>query len=308
MNKRLISPIFIALITLLSVLPSAPIGVHATSSAALVVNISPETGPQVFVGNPGDVFTATVTVESVPMLLGYDVSLLYNGLTIHVSSVDFTGPFAGLPTLTLTQGCSDATGICRSSETLLGASPVAVTSPTPIMTITYTVAARTASDLHLMTDTECACASLAGVSSTGAVIAVPHTTLDGAFFAEPNILFQKTLNATATPHLTKLSSGATSVTLSAGLILHHNESVAGFAQIIFDIVAISGPNAGTTYEVSSNVAFFLVGSTVTVTGTFTLPKVAASYELFATLLRGPDPAILVPFDFRTGHTFKVVLK
>jgi hypothetical protein len=304
LNKRLISPIIIALITLLSILPAAPIRVHAASTAAINVNLSPETGPQVVVGNPGDVFTATVTVDAVSQLLGYSVTLLYNGITIHVTSVDFTGPFAGFPTLTLNQGCSDATGVCASSETLLGASPVDITSPTPVMTITYTVVARTVSDLHVVTDTECACASLAGFSN-GHVIAVPHTTLDGKFFAEPNILFQKSFNVTADPKITKLSSGATTVTLSSGLILHHNESVAGFAQVIFDIVAISGPNAGTTYTVSSNVAFFLVGSTITVTGTFHLPKVSATYALFGTLLRGPDVAILAPFDFRSGQTFKV---
>ena len=301
MNKRVLSSITIA-ITLLALLPiSALPRVHATTQASLVVN------PSFTVGNPGDVFTVEVDVDNVASLVAYDVQLHYNGLAVHAQSVDFSGPFAGSScnTLVLIHSSSDPVGLIRSAVTTFSGCNVNVddftTGPVPVFVATFTVASRANSAFHVTTDSECACSALAQIDMSGNIVAVPHSSTDGNFFAEPNITFHSSYNITETPRQPKLSQGFTSVTLSSTLRLPNGELLSGFAYVVFDVITPSGKDV----TIQSNEVFLNPGNIVTVSASFSFGTQVGTYSVFGTLWRGSAPNAIVPFETLTGQTFQV---
>ncbi len=247
---------------------------------------------------------ASVMVDQVTSLIAYDVQLHYNGAALHASAPDFSGPFAGsgCMLLPLVESVSDALGTVRAAVTTFSGCSVDVTGPTPIFTVTFTVAARLGSPLHISTDSQCACSALVQISPTGAIVPVAHTATDGTFFAEPNVLFQKTFNVTSAPRNPLLVGGKADVVLSSGLVLPRGENLVGFAYVVFTIITPTGK----VVHVQSNEAFLLIGDTPTVMATYTATQMG-TFEMFGTLWRGsgPNPPAIVPFITMTGQTFRV---
>ncbi len=298
MNKRILSSVIIAIIATLALLPSAPIpNANAQTGASLSVT------PTVTPGNPGDVFTVTVLVDQVANLVAYDVQLHYNGGGISASTVDFSGPFAGsgCSIFPVVESANDAVGTIRAAVTTFSGCTVQITGPTPVFVVTFTVVARQSSPLHISTDSDCACSALAQLMG-GSVLAVAHTTSDGNFFAEPNIVFQKTFNVTSVPRRASLVSGAATVTFESGLILRRGEILPGFAWVVFDIITPSGKDI----TLISTKVFMLPGDTPTVSATATFSELG-TYEMFGTIVRGSSflPGAIVPFETLTGQTFRV---
>lgn len=301
LNKRVLSSIVIAIIATLAFVPSVTIRAHAVPMASLAVD--PPSTP----GNPGDIFTINVLVDNVQSLVAYDVQLHYNGNGIHATSVDFSGPFAGsgCSVFPVVESVSDAAGAIRAAVTTFAGCTVAVsdltTGPVPVFAVTFQVVARQSSPLHISTDSECACSALAQVSTNGNVVGVPHTTTDGHFFAEPNIVFQQTYNVTSTPRNPKLSTGASSVVLSSVINLDRTETLAGFAFVVFDVITPTGKDITLT----SREVFLNPGQSATLTVTFNFGSQAGTYEVFGTVSRGSSFDTVVPFQTLTGQNFRV---
>ncbi len=288
--------------TLLTLLPiSALPRAHAMTQASLVVN------PSFTVGNPGDVFTVEVDVDNVASLVAYDVQLHYNGAAVHAQSVDFSGPFmgSGCNTLVLINSASDAVGLVRSAVTTFSGCNVNIddftTGPVPIFVVTFTVASRANSVFHISTDSETAGSALAQIDSSGNIVAVPHSSSDGNFFAEPNITFHSSYNVTETPRQPKLSQGVTSVVLSSTIRLPNGELLSGFAFVVFDVITPSGNDV----TIQSNEVFLNPGNLVTVSATFSFGTQVGTYTVFGTLWRGSAPIAIVPFATLTGQAFQV---
>ena len=301
MNKRVLSSITIA-ITLLTLLPiSALPRAHATTQASLVVN------PSFTVGNPADVFTVEVDVDNVASLVAYDVQLHYNGAAVHAQSVDFSGPFAGsgCNTLVLIHSSSDPVGLIRSAVTTFSGCNVNVddftTGPVPVFVATFTVASRANSAFHVTLDSECACSALAQIDTSGNIVAVPHSSADGNFFAEPNITFHSSYNITTTPRQPKLSQGFTSVVLSSTIRLPNGEKLSGFAFVVYDVITPSGNDV----TIQSNEVFLNPGNIATVSATFSFGTQVGTYSTFGTLWRGSAPNAIAPFATLSGQNFQV---
>jgi hypothetical protein len=301
LNKRVLSSITIA-IALLALLPiSALPRAHAVTQASLVVN------PSFTVGNPGDVFTVEVDVDNVASLVAYDVQLHYNGAAVNVQSVDFSGPFAGsgCNTLVLIHSFSDPVGLIRSAVTTFSGCSVNVddftTGPVPVFVATFAVVSTANSVFHVTADSECACSALAQIDMSGNIVAVPHSSSDGNFFAEPNIVFHTTYFVTSTPRQPKLSQGFTSVVLSSNIRLANGETLSGFAFVVFDVITPTGNDV----TVQSNEVFLNPGDSATVSATFSFGTQVGTYSMFGTLWRGSAPNAIVPFTTATGQTFQV---
>ena len=287
MNKRVLSSVTIIVLATLAILPAIPIRAYAAPAASLSVS------PAIVAGNPGDTFAVTVAVDQVAALIAYDVQLNYNGLALHAKSVDFSGPYAGstCQLLPVIESFSDATGTVRAALTTLNGCTVDITGPTPVFVVTYQVLTRLNSALHISTDSECACSSLAQFVSSN-ILTVAHTTSDGTFFAEPNIVFIPFGNVTSVPIHPKVHKGETSITLNAILTMGATEAVPGFTFVVFDIVTPTGA----TVTLTSNQAFVQPGTTATVSALYHFGTQTGHYTVFATLWRGSDPTALFPFQ------------
>jgi hypothetical protein len=296
LNKRVLSSVTIIVLATLAILPAIPIRAYATPSASLSVS------PSVVAGNPGDTFAITVAVDQVTALIAYDVQLNYNGFALHAKSVDFSGPYAGstCALLPVIESFSDATGSVRAALTTLNGCTVDITAPTPIFVVTFQVLTRQNSALHISTDSECACSSIAQFVSSN-IVTVAHTTSDGTFFAEPNIVFIPLGNVTAVPVHPKLHKGDTSTQVEAIVTMGATETLAGFTFVVFDIVTPTGA----TVTLTSNVAFVQPGTTATVSATYHFGTQTGFYTVFATVWRGSDPTALFPFQTAAGFVFHV---
>jgi hypothetical protein len=301
MNKRVLSSVFIIAITAtLGIFPSAVPRAHAIPTASLMV------GPNFAAGNPGDIFTFSVMVDNVANLAGFDVQLHYNGAALNaVQPVDFSGPFAGTgcTIFPIQQTASDSAGLIRSAEVTLSGCTTTIsdlsTGATPIFTVTFVVVSRANSQLHITTDSECACSSLAAITN-GNPIGVAHTSSDGHFFAEPNIVFQKTFNVTSVPRNARTVNGVATVTFESGVFLQHGETLAGFVFVVFDIIT----PGGTDISLNSQEIFLGVGASFTLSATHTFTQ-KGTYEMFGTLWRGSDITAVVQFESLSGQTFRV---
>jgi hypothetical protein len=245
-------------------------------------------------------------VNNVANLAGFDVQLHYNGAALNaVQPVDFSGPFAGTgcTIFPIQQTASDSAGLIRSAEVTLSGCTTTIsdlsTGAVSIFTVTFVVVSRANSLLHVTTDSECACSSLAAISN-GNPIGVAHTTSDGHFFAEPNIVFQKTFNVTTVPRNAKLVNGAAPVTFVSVVFLDKVETLAGFVYVVYDIIT----PGGTDITFRSQEIFLGVGAIFTFSQTHTFSQ-KGTYEMFATIFRGSDITAVVPFQTVTGQTFKV---
>jgi hypothetical protein len=296
LNKRVLSSITIIVLATLAILPAIPIKAHAVIPASLSVS------PTVLAGNPGDTFAITVAVDQVAALIAYDVQLNYNGLGLHVMSVDFSGPFAGsgCNTLPVIESFNDAVGFVRAAVTTFNGCTVDVPSATSVFVVNFQVAARENSPFHISTDTECACSSLAQFVNSN-IVTVAHTTSDGNFFAEPNIIFHTTYNITTTPRNVQLKTGVSSVTISSILLLPRGELLTGFAYIVYDVITPSGKDI----SITSPLHFLAIGTSATITVTFSFGTEAGTYSTFGTIWRGSTPSTIVQFATLSGQNFHV---
>jgi hypothetical protein len=296
LNKRVISTLSIATLAILALFTSFPLRVHAQGGASLSVN------PPILAGNPGDTFAISVTVDQVSALVAYDVQLQYNGLGVHAMSVDFSGPFAGsgCNVFPVIQSSNDAVGIIRAAVTTFNGCTVSVSSPTPVFVVNFQVVARLNSPFHVFTDSDCACASLAQFMS-GNIITVAHTTSDGNFFAEPNIIFHQTYNITTTPRNPRLSLGQSSVTLSSILTLPRGEDLTGFAYVVYDVITPDGKDI----SIQSRAVFLAIGQSATITVTYSFGTQAGTYSVFGTIWRGSTFNTIVQFQTLAGQNFRV---
>ena len=296
MNKRVLSSVTIIVLATLAILPAIPIRAYATPAAALSVS------PAIVAGNPGDTFAITVAVDQVTALVAYDVQLNYNGLALTAMNVDFSGPYAGsaCQILPVIESFSDATGTVRAALTTLNGCTVDISSPTPIFVVTFQVLTRQNSPLHISTDSDCACSSLAQYVS-GNILTVDHTTSDGTFFAEPNIVFIPLGNVTAVPVHPKVHKGDTSTKVEAIVTMSATETLPGFVFVVFDIVTPTGA----TVTLTSNQAFVQPGTTATVSATYNFGTQTGFYTVFGTIYRGSDPTALFPFQTAAGFRLHV---
>jgi len=324
MNKRALSPVLIAIIASMSLLSSTAIPQVFAQTAALGVQAGPSPGNTLAAGNPGDTFTVQVLISEVSNLVGYDVTLHYNNLALTATSVDFGTntafcldaqgvPHSGgcRPTHVFVQMNQLDTGIIRSAQSLLSGDTMnvdALSGALPVFIVTFTVVARLNSPLHIFPDDECACQSIAAIVG-GVSTPVAHMTNDGAFFAEPNILlvgaYANASFAGASPKVVHLKKGETSTTLQSTISLASNETVAGFAFVVFDMI---GPH-GATFEVVSNELVLLPGDLKTVSALFPVDSNCAiscgTYVIFVTLWRGGVDSDTAPFQQATGFHFRV---
>ena len=324
MNKRALSPVLIAIIASMSLLSSTAIPQVFAQSASLSVQAGPMQGNSLAAGNPGDTFTVQVLVSDVSNLVGYDVTLHYNNLALTATSVDFGTNTVfcldaqGVPhsggcraSRTFVQMNQLDTGIIRSAQSLLSGETMnvdALSGALPAFIVTFTVVARANSPLHIFPDDECGCVSIAAIVD-GQSTPVSHTTNDGAFFAEPNILlvaaYANASFAGATPKTSHLKRGDTSTTLQSTISLGSNETLAGFAFVVFDVV---GPH-GATFEVVSNELVLLPGDLKTVSASFPFSSDCSvscgTYVILVTLWRGGVDSATAPFQQATGFHFRV---
>jgi hypothetical protein len=298
MNKHALSSIFIiAISATLSLIPPA---VYAATPASLAVTPTPISG------NPGDVFPVSIMLANAGQLAGYDVQLHFNGLSLQATSVDFSGPFAGTgcTLFVIQRSISNLAGLIRSAvSTFSGCTtPVSdlTTGPLAVFTVNFKVIARVNSPLHITTDSECACVGLATLSANGSPVAIPHTTSDGTFAAQPNIIFSQRTNVTASFDCNQCF-GNNEVTLIAPLILPNTESLAGFAYVVFDVVTPSQRHL----TVATQIVYLPVGSTITLTSKSASLTEAGVYQLYGTLYRSSDITGLVPFVTARGPSFNI---
>ncbi len=296
MNKRVISTLSIAILATLALFTSFPLRVHAQGGASLSVD------PPLLAGNPGDSFAISVMVDQVTALVAYDVQLQYNGNGVHAMSVDFSGPFAGsgCNVFPVIESSNDAVGIVRAAVTTFNGCTVDVSSATTVFVVNFQVVARQNSPFHIFTDSDCACSSLAQFMN-GNIVTVAHTTSDGNFFAEPNIIFHTTYNITTTPRNIQLGTGVSSVVLSSVLRLQRGESLTGFAFVVFDVITPDGKDI----SITSNAVFLAVGQSATVTATFNFGTQTGTYSTFGTIWRGGTFSTIVPFATLSGQNFHV---
>ncbi len=337
LKKREACSLLTAIILSISLLPSTIVSVgHAQGSPALyiadyVANLSgtgtyPDSnGVSIFTGNPGENFSIAVFMSHIDNLIGYDITLEYAPQMLRVAAVDTVD----------TVFCLDAVGVphgsCRGTCFFLCANvknnPAVglirviqlVSTPTnamnvddttgdlPAFIVTFQAISREThnSALHIFTDGECACPSIEVSGFTG----LAHSTSDGAFYGEPNIVmlgvYQSASFATAIPTVSSLSLGQANVTLQSTLSLGANETVAGFAFVVFDVIY---PN-GTDVPAVSNTVILAPGDVRTVTAVLSFSSTCSAscgtYQILATLWRGALEFDMVPFMHESGSRFWV---
>jgi len=280
------------------VVPEAPsLLVHAQGTAVVAVD------PAISAADVGGSFMVSVTVNSVDMLNGYDVVLTYDPTILSCTSATFPNIFGSNNFAVSGHNfCSDGSGSAEAAAVSLAsngvATSVSITSATPVMTLTFMALAPLFTTLHI---------SLAQLSVLPGPTLAPVTTMDGSFGVPPSLTFILP-NATVAPgqRLSRISAGATGVTLEGFIMMDSSNVRAGFGGVTFDIIDPTGADT----PMASNIAFMFPGGTATVTASYsfaTSGNAIGTYHIVVTMLRctTPDLGSCVNGATLTGLFFKL---
>ncbi len=302
MNRKLLSPILLALIGVMSIVPGIPAYVAAQGSATVSVT------PALSAGDVGNTFQVAIAAVGPSNVIGYDVSLTYDNSALSASSVDFdtSTVVAGKDHLNIVMLASDPIGEVRYAVTLLGGQSVDTSGSASLVIITFTVIAAQDSDLTIVS-------AAVVVNNNGVAEEVAVTTVNGLFLVPPVILLNAPFssifytNGRAVPttkqdvrHIHKASDQP--VHLVAFIQLDPAAPRAGFGGVVFDVI---DPN-GVDTPVVSTIGFMFPGDTVTVTGDYFYPSVLGAYQVIVSPLRCPFPDTCVAgTSSAVGLGFKV---
>ncbi len=306
MNRKLLSPILIAVISLMTVIPETPgFLAHATNpSATVAVN------PSFNAADLGQTFQVALVGTGVGCIVGYDISLTYNHLALSTSpaAVDFdtTTVTAGTTHANIVTVASDAESLVRYAVTTLGGQCLDLSAGANMVIVTFQVIAVADSDLTVS-------AATIAEAIGGAIVPADVTTSDGTFLVPPKILINAPFSSVSFPtgravpptttivrHIKKASDQP--VPLIAFIQLDPNAPRGGFGGVTFDVI---DPN-GVDTPVTSTLAFMFPGDAANVTGVFFFPNVLGAYQVFVTALRCPFPSeCVVGLTTDSGLGFKV---
>ncbi|HEX4921805.1 MAG TPA: hypothetical protein VFV92_13840 [Candidatus Bathyarchaeia archaeon] len=292
MNRRQISPLLITMLSLMSVLPGAMLTVHAQPATVFV-------DPPVNAGDLGSMFTVSVTGNDISsMLVGYDVVLTYDNTVLSAVSANFAGApdvFAGMNTFSVNAVCSDATGQCQSTQSLIGGQTADCSFSCVLFQVTFQVISANSAVIDI------AKADIAAAIG-GTIGTVPVTTAGATFLVPPTETMVAPF-ATVPKSAFHLKHNEFSVTITTTLIYNSTNVRAGFGAVTYDVI---DPNGGDT-AVQSNLAFFLTpGTSGTVSGTYSFSSSGNAfgrYTIIVTLLRCADEGSCVSGASVSSPTF-----
>ena len=298
MNRRIITPLLIAVLSIMLVIPEAPsLLVHAQGTAVVAVD------PAISAADVGASFTVSVTINSVDMLNGYDIVLTYDPTILSCTGESSPNIF-GSPNFFVSghNFCSDGSGSAEAAAVSLAvngvATSVTLTSPTAVMILTFMALSPSFTTLHI---------SQADLAVLPGPTMPPVTTFDGTFGVPPSLSFILP-NATVAPgqRVSKISTGATPVTLKGFIMMDSSNVRAGFGGVTFDVIDPTGADT----PIQSNIAFMFPGGTATVTATYdfaTSGNAIGTYHIVVTLLRctTPDLSSCVSGATTQGLFFKL---
>jgi len=277
----------------MAVIPEAPsLLVHATGPAVVAVD------PAISAADVGGSFTVSVTINNVNSLVGYDVILNFDPSVLSCTAASFP---AILPNNFPVGGhnfCSNGTGSSETAAASIGGSSASLSSPTAVMMLTFTPLQATFATLQI---------ALAQLAVLPGPTLAPVTTSDGTFGVPPSLTFILP-NATVAPgqRLSRISKGATQVTLVGYVLLLSSNVRAGFGGVTFDVIDPTGVDT----PVQSNIGFGFPGDSLTVTATYTFATsgfAIGTYHIVATILRctTSDAATCVNGQTLNGLFFKL---
>ena len=280
------------------VVPEAPsLLVHAQGTATV------STDQPIYAADVGASFTMSIVVNNVDMMNGYDVILTYDSSILSCTGASFPNIFgsSNFP-VGGHNFCSDAAGSAEAAAVSLAMNgvptSVTLTSPTAVLTLTFKALSASFATLHI---------SQAQLVVLPNETLAPVTTSDGSFGVPPTLSFILP-NATvaAGQRVTKLSNGATPVTLQGFILMSSSNVRAGFGGVTFDVIDPTGADT----PIQSNIAFMFPGGSATVTATYDFAisgNAIGTYHIVVTLLRctSPDPSSCVNGTTVNGLFFKL---
>jgi hypothetical protein len=295
LNKGLLTPLLLSMLAVMMVVPETPsLLVHGAGTASLAVD------PSLVGADIGSTFTVGVDVGNVASLTGTDIILHYSNTVLSAVSINCAGAdtIYGTPSH-FVAACSASNNAmtAESAVALLGGTPLAITTPRQVMSVTFKVIAFGGSDLTIDTQSKIA------AFSNGVTISVPYSVSNGAFVTPPNILAVAPNGTVASgERVRRLSSGQTFVDLVGFIQLAPNAPQAAFGGLIFDVIAPDG----TDTAVTSNIIFLSIGASGTVGGTYNFGAVTGTYRIFVTPIRCtlPDQCVAGTTTY-SGLFFKV---
>ncbi|HYY91372.1 MAG TPA: cohesin domain-containing protein [Candidatus Dormibacteraeota bacterium] len=278
----------------MSVLPAPLLSVHAQSASVFI-------NPSVNAGDLGGMFTVQVMGSDISsMLVGYDIVLTYDNTVLSFVSGTFNAApdvFAGMNPFVVNSGCSDATGQCQSTQSLIGGSTADCSSSCQFFDVTFQVISANSAVFTLPK------ADIAAAVG-GSISLIPVTTA-GATFLVPPTLTMVSPYATLLKTAFHLSKGThdTQAVISTSLVYSSSNVRAGFGGVIYDVIAPDG----TDTAVQSNLAFFLTpGTSGSVSGTYMFSSAGnqlGRYTIIVTLLRCADENSCVKGTTVSSPTF-----
>ena len=311
LNKRALSPILLAILAILSMVPAIPRG------AALVVTPPSITmSPTLITQDVGGSFDLVVYVSDIMDLIAYDVEINYDTNALTATSAEFTGchdldgdlfpetctvfsSFSPMSQINVVSNVTDGTGSVRSVRALLGGLSKDVFIPEALIIIHFTV--DNVADSLLTVSDASVLVTLVGMTPTPCYLGC-YTETEGSFQAPPAVALHR-WDASVAPSDRQqfLSSGDTKVTLVGTVKMHQLAARGGYAFVVFDILFPGGGGD----SIASNIVFVEPGQIVDVTAEYTFPGVQGRYELFATIWRGPSADLFVPGEYTSGLHFFV---
>jgi len=287
------------MLSLMAILPGSLIAAHGQPASVFIT-------PATNAGDVGSTFIVSVQASDVGMLVGYDVVVNYDNTVLSAVSATFTGcdstgtcdVFNGLNAFHVNAGCSDTTGVCEGTFSLLGGQTVDLSaSSAQLYSITFKAISANSAAINVARADIAAdvggSVQLVAVSTSGATFLVPASlSLVAPYAVLPKAAF----------HLFR-GTHDTQVTITSTITYDASNVRAGFGGVQFDVIA---PN-GVDTPVQSNIAFFLTpGSSGTVSGTYTFASAGNSlgrYTIIVTLLRCADPNTCVLGASATSPNF-----
>jgi hypothetical protein len=298
LNRRIITPLLIAVLSIMLVVPEAPsLLVHAQGTASVATDLPS------YAADVGSSFTMSVTVNSVDMMNGYDIILTYDPTVLSCTGASFPNIFGSSNFAVGGHNfCSDATGSAQAAAVSLAMNGVAtsatLTSPTAVLTLTFKALAASFTTLHI---------SQAQLVVLPGETLAPVVTSDGTFGVPPSLSFILP-NATvaAGQRVSKISRGNTAVTLQGFIMMDSTNVRAGFGGVTFDIIDPTGADT----PIQSNIAFMFPGASATVTASYSFANsgnAIGTYHIVVTMLRctTSDPSSCVNGATVNGLFFKL---
>jgi hypothetical protein len=282
------------MLSFLAVLPSPLLTVHAQPASVFI-------DPAINAGDVGGMFTIAVMGSDIStMLVGYDIVISYDNTVLSAVSENFNqapNVFAGMNSFTVNAACSDTTGQCQSTQSLLGGFTADCSAQCQFFSVTFQVISANSATIDILK------ADIAAAVN-GSIQPVPVSTAGATFLVPPTLtmVYPYATTLKASFHLSK-GTHDTQATISAMLIYNSSNVRAGFGGVIFDVI---DPNGGDT-AVQSNIMFFLTpGTSGTVSAVYPFSSsgnALGRYSIIVTLLRCADENSCVVGNTVSSPTF-----